>query len=165
MESVVEQELIFRKRQGEPEAFSELLKQHQHSVYSLILQIVSSQQDAEELTQDVFMKAYHKISSFRGESSISTWLYRIAYNTAISAVRKKKPVIFSLDENMINGVPDQVVDEMLNQEDDDGLLASIKQAVQKLHPEEKALVSLYYNREKPVKEVAAIMNLSDANVK
>ncbi len=165
MDSVIEKELINRIRNGEPEAFSKLLQQHQLKVHSLIIQIVSSQEDAEELTQDVFVKAYQKIRSFRGESAISTWLYRIAYNTAISAVRKKKPVSFNLDEKTINRIPDQVVDEILNQENDEKLLDSIKQAVQKLLPEEKALLFLYYTQGKPVKEVATIMKLSEGNVK
>ncbi len=165
MESVAERDLINRIRSGEPGAFSGLLRQHQHTVYSLIVQMVSSREDAEELTQDVFVKAYQKIGSFRGESAIATWLYRIAYNTAISAVRKKKPMFTVLDEKTMYDVPDEVVDEVLNRDHDENMLQSIQQAIAQLHPDEKALISLYYTQGRTLKEVASIMNLSGGNAK
>ncbi len=165
METAVEKGLINRIRNGEPEAFAEFLHHHHHTVHSLIFQMVSSREDAEELTQDVFIKAYQKINSFRGESAISTWLYRIAYNTAISAVRKKKPIFLPLDENTNHHIPEAVVDEILNRDHDEQLLQSIKQAIDKLNPEEKGLISLYYTQGRPVKEIATIMKLTKANVK
>jgi RNA polymerase sigma-70 factor, ECF subfamily len=161
----IEKELIKRIRDGETEAFSELLNQHQDAVYSLIVQIVSSREDAEELTQDVFIKAFKKINSFRGESSISTWLYRIAYNTAISATRKRKLNFMNLEEKSLNNIPDDVVDELLNHEDDEKLLQAMKEAVEKLKPEEKAMISLYYSQERPINEIAKIMKLSPENIK
>jgi RNA polymerase sigma-70 factor, ECF subfamily len=107
---------------------------------------VSSREDAEELTLDVFVKAYQKINSFRGESANSTWLYRIAYNTAISAIRRKKPIFLYLDEKTINEIPDEMVDEVLSRDHDEKLLQSLQQAIGKLDPEEKALISLYYTQ-------------------
>ena len=165
MEAGTEKGLIHRIRNGEPEAFSELLHQYQHKVHALIFQIVSSREDAEELTQDVFVKAYQKIGSFRGESAISTWIYRIAYNTAISAIRRKKPVFLNLDEKTISEIPDEMVDEVLSSDHDEKLLQSIQQAIRKLIPEEKALISLFYTKGRSIKEIASIMKLSVENVK
>ena len=62
---------------------------YSQQVFILIIRIVENQEDAEELTQDTFLKAFEHLSSFKAESSFSTWIYRIAYNTAISATRKK----------------------------------------------------------------------------
>lgn len=160
-----EKELIQCILEGNPEAFSVLLKLHQDSVHTLILQIVSSQEDAEELTQDVFMKAYQKIGTFRGDAGISTWLYRIAYNTAISATRKKKQVTVTLDEKLLNGIRDDEVDEILDREEDERLLEKMETAIKKLKPEERALLSLYYNQEKPINEIAIITQLTPSNVK
>mgnify|MGYP001043924485 CR=1 FL=1 len=165
MEPVIERGLIDRIRSGEPDAFAELLRQYQQTVHSLIFQVVSSREDAEELTQDVFVKAYQKINSFRGESAISTWLYRIAYNTAISAIRRKKPLFLYLDEKPINEIPDELVDEVLNCDQDEKLLQSLQQAIGKLDPEEKALISLYYTQGRPLKEIAEITKLTEGNVK
>lgn len=160
-----EKELVQRIMEGDPEAFAILLNQHQDAVHSLILQIVSSPEDAEELTQDVFIKAFNKIETFRGDAGISTWLYRIAYNTAISSTRKRKQTNITLDEKIMNNIPDDMVDGILNEEADEMLLQKMEDAINKLKPEEKALLSLYYNQEKPVNEIAKITQLTAANVK
>ena len=160
-----EKEIIKRIRDGETKAFSALLCQHQDAVFSLIVHIVSSREDAEELTQDVFVKAFKKISSFRGDSAIFTWLYRIAYNTAISATRKRKQVFIDLEEKVLNNIPDEVVDDLLNFEHDEKLLQMMKEAIEKLKPEEKAMISLYYSQGRPINEIAKITKLSPENIK
>jgi RNA polymerase sigma-70 factor, ECF subfamily len=165
MQHCNDRDIISRILDGEPEAYSFLLRRYQRQVYSLIRQIVGSREDAEELTQDVFMKAFTRLGSFRGEAGISTWLYRIAYNTAISATRKKKLPLNDFDENLIGSIPDDEVDRMLEKENDEHLLSLIERALQKLLPEERALITLYYNGEKPVSEVASITGLSVDNVK
>ena len=165
MDQKKEKELIKRIRDGEPQAFSILVGQYQQPVYSLILQIVSSHEDAEELTQDAFVKAFNKLGSFRGDSGIFTWLYRIAYNTAISATRKRKTVFYDFDDKSLNNIPDEVVDEMLNREEDEKLLRIMKIAIEKLRPEEKALITLYYLQGRPINEIAKIMKLTTDNIK
>ena len=165
MNSDNEKELIRHIKNGKPEAFSVLVHLHQDAVFSLIQQIVSSPEDAEELTQDVFIKAFKKIGSFRGESAFATWLYRIACNTAISATRKRKWNFMNLEDKALNNIPDEVVDELLDRENDEKLLQNITEAIQKLKPDEKALISLYYSQGKPVNEIAGITKFSPENVK
>jgi RNA polymerase sigma factor (sigma-70 family) len=72
------------------DAFAEFIKQHQDKVYNVVLGMLQNEQDAEEITQDVFIEVYKKASSFKGESAISTWLYRIAVNKSIDHLRSKK---------------------------------------------------------------------------
>lgn len=165
MDQKTEKELIKRIRDGEPQAFSILVGQYQEPLFNLILQIVSSPEDAEELTQDAFVRAFQKLGSFRGDSGIFTWLYRIAYNTAISAARKRRAVYYDFDDKVLNNIPDEVVDEMLNREDDEKLLHSMKAAIEKLRPEEKALITLYYLQGRSVCDIATIMKLTTDNVK
>lgn len=81
---------ITQLRQGDEDAFRRLVEQWQDRVYNTILGIVQNETDAEDLTQDVFVQAYRGISSFKGDSQISTWLYRIAVNTALEHERKKQ---------------------------------------------------------------------------
>lgn len=165
MEHLNEADLVKRILDGEPQAFSVLLHRYQRPVHSLIRQIVSCREDAEELTQDVFVKAFTKLHSFRGGSSISTWLYRIAYNTAISATRKKRLIYPDFSEQILNNIQDDAVDECLNKEEDETLLQQMEKAVERLNPEDKALISLFYSQEKSVKEVSEIAALTPENVK
>ena len=165
MEHLNETDLIARVLDGEPRAFSVLLKRYQHPVHSLIRQIIPGREDAEELTQDVFVKAFASLRSFRGSSSLSTWLYRIAYNTTISYTRKKKLRYSEIDEKFFNNIPDEWVDEMLDRENDEGLMKQIEAAVERLNPQEKALISLYYVQERSVKEISDITALTPENVK
>lgn len=165
MEHLNETDLIRRVLDGEPRAFLVLINRYQRPVHSLIRQIVPGREDAEELTQDVFVKAFTKLNSFRGGSSLSTWLYRIAYNTAISFTRKKKLLYPGFDERALNNIPDETVDELLDREYDEELMKRMEAAVEKLNPEDKALISLYYTQERSINEVSAITDLTPENVK
>ncbi|MGV8093695.1 MAG: RNA polymerase sigma factor [Mangrovibacterium sp.] len=165
MEHLNETDLIKSVLDGEPRAFSVLLKRYQRPVHSLIRQIIPGREDAEELTQDVFVKAFNNLSSFRGSSKLSTWLFRIAYNTTISYTRKRKLLYSDIDEKVFNNISDETVDELLDREDDEAVMHQIEAAVEKLNPEDKALISLYYTQERSVKEIAAITGLTPENVK
>jgi RNA polymerase sigma-70 factor (ECF subfamily) len=165
MEHLNETDLVKRVLDGEPMAFSVLLKRYQRPVHSLIRQIIPGREDAEELTQDVFVKVFTKLNSFRGSSSLSTWLYRIAYNTAISYTRKRKLSYPDFDEKLLNNIPDETVDELLDRENDEELIRRMEAAVERLNPEDKALISLYYMQERSVNEVSAITALTPENVK
>jgi len=165
MENLTEKDLIQSILDGNTQAFSVLLKRHQRPIHALIRQIVSNREDAEELTQDVFIKAFSKLDSFKGSSSLSTWLYRIAWNTAVSATRKKRLVYPEFNENQFADLPDETVDEVLEKENDEAQLQRLERAIERLQPEEKALITLYYNQNKPLTEVALILNLSPDNAK
>jgi RNA polymerase sigma-70 factor, ECF subfamily len=165
MEYLQETDLIQRILDGETSLFSVLLKRYQRPVHALIRQIVPCREDAEELTQDVFVKVFRKLDTFKGGSSLSTWLYRIAYNTAISATRKQKVFFPDFDEKDLNNIPDEAVDELLEKEDDEEKILRLEAATEQLNPEDRALISLYYTEEKSVSEVAEILELSPENIK
>ena len=84
----IESLYIRRTLNGETAAFGQLVEQYSQRIFLLVLRIVRCREDAEELTQDVFLKAFRHLNTFKGDSSFSSWLYRIAFNTAISFVRK-----------------------------------------------------------------------------
>ena len=165
MENHNEQDLIRSILDGNTQSFSVLLKRYQRPIHALIRQIVSNREDAEELTQDVFIKAFRKLDSFKGGSSLSTWLYRIAWNTAISETRKKRLIYPEFDENQFANLPDETVDEVLEKENDEVQLQRLENAIDRLNPEEKALITLYYTESKPLTEVALILNLNADNAK
>jgi RNA polymerase sigma-70 factor (ECF subfamily) len=76
--------LVLRTRQGDPAAFEALIRQHQHMIYSLTYRMTGSLTDAEDLTQETFLRAWRQIGSYRAASKLSTWLYRIAINACLN---------------------------------------------------------------------------------
>jgi RNA polymerase sigma-70 factor, ECF subfamily len=96
-------DLIRRAQQGDAEAFADLFGAHKGRVYSLCLRMTNNAAEAEDLTQDAFLQVFRKLATFRGESALSTWLYRIAVNTVLMHFRKKSLCLFSLDEPCSNG--------------------------------------------------------------
>ena len=81
---------IDRVLSGDVSAYALLVSKHKNLVFSIVLKILNNREDAEEIAQDVFLKAYQSLKKFEQKSKFSTWLYRIAYNSAISRTRKKK---------------------------------------------------------------------------
>lgn len=150
---------------GDTDCFAFLLDKYSRPVHSLLLKVVKSREDAEELAQDVFMKVFCNLSAFKGDSSFSTWVYRIAYNTAISEVRKKKQEFLAIDESLINNVSEEEVAEALGYSDVSEQLNKLDAALALLPADERALILLFYMKEKTVEEISFICELSQANVK
>ena len=83
-------ELVRRCKRGDPTAFEELYQSHSARLYSLLLRMAGSAQDAEDLLQDVFLQAHRKLDSFRGDSTLGTWLYRLAVNQCLDFLRGRQ---------------------------------------------------------------------------
>ncbi len=92
-------ELVKRAQQGDSDAFAALFYAHKPRVYSLCLRMTNNTAEAEDLTQDAFLQVFRKLATFRGDSALSTWLYRVAVNTVLMHFRKKGLRQVSLDES------------------------------------------------------------------
>ena len=149
---------------GKTEQYEYFLDRYGQQVFVLVGRIVSCQEDAEELTQDVFLKAFQQLSSFKAESSFSTWIYRIATNLAISAVRKKRNDVLRLDDSVFANLSDTQVDEALEDESEEQM-ERLQQAMNQLEADERALITLYHLEEKPLAEVAFILGMTEGNAK
>ena len=149
---------------GKSEQFEHILNRYSGQVFNLIAHIVPCKEDAEELTQDVFIKVFRQLSSFKEESCFSTWIYRIATNTALSAARKRKHNTLHLDDAAYSNIHDEIIDEALDN-DSEEQLQRLSEAIDRLNAEERALITLYYMNEIPIAEVATIMRLTESNVK
>ena len=150
---------------GETNLYSHFVNSYSNSIYSLIVRIVLTNEDAEELTQDSFLKAFKKLDTFKGDCSFSTWLFRIAYNTAISATRKRKMEFPMVDEAMMESVPDEAIETFFDQDENEIKLQKLEEAIAKLNVEEKTLITLFYTEDKSVAELTKVLDLSNDNVK
>lgn len=155
--------IIRRVLDGDSESYRYLMDRYSQQVFALVVRIVDEPEDAEEVTQDVFLKAFRYLERFDGRSAFSTWLYRIAYNEAVSRSRKRHPSESPLDETQLRNISDAQVDSML--ESDDVRLAALPEAIDRLTVEERTLVTLYYYEEVPLKEVALLLGLNESAAK
>lgn len=149
---------------GNTERFSYFLDTYGQQIFTLIVRMVGSPEDAEELTQDTFMKAFRHLSDFNGKSSFSTWLYRIAYNTALSSLRKQPNEVLSVDDRLWNNLTENEIDRALDEEDEERI-EQLQRALKKLTPDERALVTLFYEEDRPIAEICHILNQTEGNVK
>ena len=165
MERLSDNYYVEKIRIGEIECFAHLLERYSKQVFSLIVKIVDNREDAEELAQDVFVKAYTSLSSFRGDSSFSTWIYRIAYNVAISATRKKRRDIVSFDEYVMVNMLDESDESLMEDLDKEARINCLNDAMEQLLPEERAMIMLFYKDGKSMEDIAFITGLTAMNVK
>jgi RNA polymerase sigma-70 factor (ECF subfamily) len=157
---------------GDPEEFAHLVEAYSNKIYRLAIKMLNHQQDAEDVLQETFLKAYRGLKSFDGRSKISTWLFRIATNEALMVIRKKHPDVVSIDTPVETEEgeqdPVQIIDwcclpeeELLSEETKQRLDA----AVEKL-PERLRLVFLLRDvNDLSTHETADILGLTDTAVK
>jgi RNA polymerase sigma-70 factor, ECF subfamily len=107
--AVATSQLIKRALEGDADAFAAIFDAHKARVHSLCLGMTNNTAEAEDLTQDAFMQVFRKLSTFRGDSAFSTWLYRVAFNTVLMHFRRRTFKEFSLDEPVCNGKDDKPI--------------------------------------------------------
>jgi len=152
--------------QGQQSAYAMLVDKYQSYVFTLVLRFVTDRELAEELAQDVFVKAYRYLADFKGNSKFSTWLYTIVNTTCLSHLRKKKDETILLEEERMVSVSDNSYGEnpsnRLEQRTQQQLL---ERAMKHLPEADSQLLSLFYQGEQSVEEVGVVMGLSASNVK
>jgi RNA polymerase sigma factor (sigma-70 family) len=153
-------QLIGRILDGDTSGYAVLVERYKDLAFTIAFRILGKREDAEEVVQDAFVKAFQNLSSFRQKAKFSTWLYRIIYNTAISKHRQKKPGWRSIEEIT---VPDNAVEFMAEVEEDRHKM--LDTAMQQLPEEDRILLTLYYVDESSVDDLHNILGISKANVK
>ncbi len=156
---------IERIQAGDTECFACLIDRYSERVYALIVKVVRNREDAEELAQDVFMKVFKHLSSFKGDSSLATWIYRIAYNTAISETRKKKQELLAVEDTLISNASEEDVANAWGLTDSSEQVEQLERALEQLSADDRFLILLFYMEEKTIEEIALISGLTQTNVK
>jgi RNA polymerase sigma factor (sigma-70 family) len=160
-----DRELINKILDGDRTAFASLLSQYQSYVFTVCFRVLKNREEAEEAAQDTFIKVYKTIKTFKQDSKFSTWLYSVAFRTAIDHSRKKKMKISSIDseDNFLQIKDNKSTPmELMANKDLKTVLASV---IQTLPQTEASVITLYYQGEQTVKEIAKTLKLSESNVK
>ncbi|MFW5701819.1 MAG: RNA polymerase sigma factor [Bacteroidota bacterium] len=162
-------EIIEQVLGGNIPAFAEIIDRYQQRVYSLCVRILRNPEDAEEAASDAFLKAYKALETFRRDSEFPTWLFRIAYNSAISRLRQRrsKPEAQAPELSDREQFEERLyeINSALGRIADKERREIIRKALEQLGPQEAAIVSLYYFEDNSVAEISGITGLSKSNVK
>ena len=165
MEAKEDQIYIERVLKGDTNAFSHLINKYKNMVFTLVVKIVKNREDAEEVAQDSFIKAYQKLDSFKGDSKFSTWLYTIAYRNALTKVRKKKLETTDIDTFVMDNHKDDHDFPQLEAIKNNEQEKYVKQAVENLGETDSLLITLFYLNDNSIEEIQEITEMSQSNVK
>ena len=151
--------------QGNINAYTYIIDRHKDKAFNLAFRICCNREDAEEIAQDSFLKAYRALGSFKRKSSFSTWLYRIVYNTAVSFVRVNKKEILSLEDFPADAIDFLGTGISEEEADIEYRRSLINFAFQKISEEDRSLITLHYYEDMSTEEISEITGISKSNVK
>ena len=159
-------ELIQQTLGGNQSAYTDLVKRHQRFVFTLALRFSKSREDAEEIAQDSFVKAYRSLALFQQQSKFSTWLYTIVYTTAMTTFRKKRIETSSIhDEDSNIQTTGQVATINANQAENNSRSFYLNQAIAQLLPDDAAVLTLFYKGEQSIEEISQALGIEANTVK
>jgi RNA polymerase sigma-70 factor (ECF subfamily) len=164
--------LINRLQNGEKEAFRELVEAYNRPIYFLSLDLTGNHQDAQDLSQEVFMKAYRSVTKFRGDAKLSSWLYRITVNTFIDQKRRKNAKLFALmrknqnEDELLDQTPsDNAKDDPERNAESNIIQSHINQALDALSKKERSVFVLRHYQDLAIKEISEMLNIAEGTVK
>ncbi|MBT8281312.1 MAG: RNA polymerase sigma factor [Muriicola sp.] len=160
-----EKELISRSLSGDQKAYGVLVDRYKYLVFTLACRMLKNREDAEEVAQDTFVKAYKSLKTFKGDAKFSSWLYRIAYRKCLDRLKKEKrrPGAGSLE---VDGVKDlKASGGVLEHIESDERSELLKAAIDRLSEIDAALVTLYYYEQLTVREISGILDMSQNVIK
>ncbi|MBK6627770.1 MAG: sigma-70 family RNA polymerase sigma factor [Flavobacteriales bacterium] len=156
-----EEELIAAARQGDQQAYARLMRSYKHMVYTVCMRVLRNREEAEEAAQDSFVKAFRNLGAYQGGARFSTWLYSIAYRTALSALRARRPGAVDLEATPEQALADTTPGAGHVQD----LRMMVDAALARMPAEDAALMTFYYLQDRSVEEIVTITGLSVSNVK
>lgn len=150
---------------GDTNAFAYLVDNYKNMVFSLAFKMTKNREEAEEVSQDTFIKAFKNLLKFKGDSKFSTWLYRIAYHTCLDNIKKNKNsnTTFEINEITFNQIESaETILQGIARKERSVLM---EKCLQKLSDEERSVIWMFYYDELSLKEIIEVTSLSEANLK
>lgn len=160
-----EKQLIHKILKGDTSAFGYFVDTYQDMAITIAFRVCGNKQDAEDIVQNAFVKAFHNLHTFRADSKFSTWFYRIVYNTAITETRNTAYNTGFVDYKQIDTDNSYSEWDTMTQVEENERKAMVNEAMDRMPKDEALLLTLYYLEDNPVKEIVEITRLTDANVK
>ena len=159
-----EEGLLKRIAAGEKEFFGELVLKHQDFIFNVVSRYVRLEEEARDITQEVFVKAYENIEKFRADSKVSSWLYRIAYNLSMNWSERVKGRETQLDDGVAEALPEEAggADEAFDRQ---LVLARIMEVIEEIPLKYKVVIKLYYIEDKSYQEIADALGIPINTVK
>ncbi len=164
MNSSDEQRFIKEFQEGNEQSFNQLVIRYQEKIYWIVRRMIPDHDEADDVVQNVFIKAYHSLRGFKGESSFYTWIYRIAINLSLNEIRRKKfRRTLSIDDDLHQVSSDEA--GALEQMESAERTRRIERAIELLPEKQKKVFLLRYYEELPYDEIAKILKTSVGGLK
>jgi RNA polymerase sigma-70 factor (ECF subfamily) len=160
-----DEDLINKVIKGENNAYAILVDRYKHMVYTLALKIVKNREDAEEVAQDSFIKAYNALNDFKGESKFSTWLYKIAYYRSLDYLKKNKRQVETTAIDISEEYNIASMDDALDRMEVKERAEIIKHAIEKLPASDAVIITLYYFETLSMNEISKVMEIPANTIK
>jgi RNA polymerase sigma-70 factor (ECF subfamily) len=165
MPKMRDNEIISRVLRGDQQIFAELVNRYRHFVFTIALRYTINREDAEEIAQDVFIKAYRSLADFRHDSKFSTWLYAITTNTCITFLRKKKIVTYSLDNEKVFELANNTGAINGKEAEHKSKAGLMNRAIRLLNADDATIITLFYKGEQSLEEIGQIMGITSNTAK
>ncbi len=160
-----EQSLIRRAQKGDHDAFAALVDEHQRYVYNLALRVVKDENEALDLAQETFVRAWTALPNFRAQSQFRTWLYRITTNLCYNRLPNLRRSLNDLGDDVIEDIPETTFDSPAHKFELGETRTHLYKAIDELDANYKLLVTLRYQHELSYDEIASTLNLPLGTVK
>ena len=160
-----ETSLIQKAQKGDHDAFAALVDEHQLYVYNLALRVVKDENEALDLTQETFVRAWTALPNFKGQSRLHTWLYRIVTNLCYNRLPNLRRSLNDLGDDVMEDTPETKFNAPADEFESNETRRHLHQAIENLDENYRLLISLRYQNELSYDEIAATLNLPLGTVK
>jgi RNA polymerase sigma-70 factor (ECF subfamily) len=150
---------------GNQSAAQQLIEDHKDRLFAFVLRLVGNHHEAEDVTQDAFLRAFAALDRFNGQNRFSTWIFTIAYRISLNRIRRKPHASFDAAQIDPSADDPDVSDELANSEEARRFRSAIWREVDKLGPRQKAAVLLFYQQGLRCQEIGEILRVPTATVK
>lgn len=157
--------IIQKVLQGNTNAFAELVTAYKDLVFTLALKMVKNREEAEEVSQDTFIKAFKNLSKFKGDSKFSTWLYKITYHNCLDRFKKNEKEHRTSSIEALASFNVSSSDDILKSMEREERAEMLKNCLEKLPEEERTILWFFYYKELSLKEIIEVTQFSEANIK
>ncbi len=175
-DAIQDAELVLRFNNGDESAFGEIMKRHQSRIFATVMGLLHNHADAEEITQDTFIRAHRGFARFRGDSSVATWLHRIAVNLARNRYwyffRRRRHATLSLDAALSEDGDSKFADLVSTAEADPAqessrneFLAAVEAGMERLEPAYRSILTMRTVLDQSYEEIAAALGINVGTVK